>query len=92
MNDEGSVPVKRQVRRVTDKGWVSMDKMDQIIKLEQHLRDARSCHEAKLNECKKLRKILADWQVFAADVQAGDAAGMDWLDDLKSRTQRALNA
>ena len=69
-----------------------MDKMDQIIKLEQHLRDARQCHEAKANECKLLRKILADWQVFAADVQAGDAAGTDWLEDLKARTQRMLDA
>lgn len=82
MNDEptneGTVRVDATVRRE--------------LMLERNLVDARLCHEAKVNECKRLKKILSDWQVFAADVQPGDAAGMDWLEDLKSRTQRVLDA
>ena len=75
---EGGVRVDATVRRE--------------LMLERNLADARRCHETKVNECKRLKKILADWQVFAADIQAGDAAGMDWLEDLKARTQRALDA
>lgn len=34
---------------------------------------------------------LRDWQEFAADVRASDAAGQDWLDELKARTARIVD-
>ena len=36
------------------------------------------------------REVLKDWQEFAADVRASDAAGQDWLDGLKARTARIV--
>jgi len=38
-----------------------------------------------------LLKVLKDWQEFAADVRASDAAGQDWLDGLKARTARIVD-
>ena len=38
----------------------------------------------------KAREVLKDWLEFAADVQASDAAGQDWLDGLKARTEEVL--
>ena len=77
----------------TSEGGVRVDAtVRRELMLERNLVDARRCHEAKVNECKRLKKILADWQVFAADVQAGDAAGTEWLENLKERTRLALGA
>ena len=39
----------------------------------------------------KAREVLKDWLEFAADVQASDAAGQDWLDGLKARTARIVD-
>jgi hypothetical protein len=36
------------------------------------------------------RRLLADWQKFAADVIPGCPAGQDWLDSLLARTEEAL--
>jgi hypothetical protein len=39
----------------------------------------------------RLERVAEDWLKFAIDVQTSDAAGMDWLDNLKARTSAALN-
>lgn len=39
----------------------------------------------------KAREVLKDWQEFAADVRAGDAAGQDWLDELRARTAKIVD-
>ena len=43
-----------------------------------------------LAENKRLKSLLVDWQEFAKDVTAGDAAGQNRLDGLRGRTQAAL--
>ena len=47
--------------------------------------------EALLDEVERLLSVLKDWQEFAADVRASDAAGQDWLDGLKARTARIVD-
>ncbi len=37
------------------------------------------------------REVLKDWLEFAADVRASDAAGQDWLDELRARTARIVD-
>ncbi len=40
----------------------------------------------------ELEALLGDWLLFADDIQPGCAAGKDWLDSLRARTQIALAA
>ena len=51
----------------------------------------REAYDALWKEKELLLKVLRDWQEFAADVQASDAAGQDWLDELKARTARIVD-
>lgn len=37
-----------------------------------------------------VRKLLSDWMEFAKDVAAGCAAGQEWLDSLRARTDATL--
>ena len=43
--------------------------------------------QAMRAEVERLRAVLADWLVFANDVGASDAAGHDWLEDLRARSR-----
>jgi hypothetical protein len=54
---------------------------------------------AMVQECDKMRLdrdeakgLLSRWLEFAADVQPGCAAGADWLDELRTKTQRMVDA
>jgi len=38
-----------------------------------------------------ITSLLKDWLEFSKDVQPGCAAGMDWLDNLRSRTETILS-
>ena len=51
----------------------------------------REAYDALWKEKGLLLKVLKDWLEFAADVQASDAAGQDWLDGLKARTARIVD-
>ncbi len=53
--------------------------------------DAKEAYDALWKEKELLLKVLKDWQEFAADVRASDAAGQDWLDGLKARTARIVD-
>ena len=43
-------------------------------------------------EWSRYQDLLRDWLKFAADVQPNDAAGADWLDHLRQRTEIELSA
>lgn len=47
--------------------------------------------DRRRKEKELLLSVLKDWQEFAADVRASDAAGQDWLDELKARTARIVD-
>lgn len=50
----------------------------------------KEAYDALWKEKELLLSVLKEWQEFAADVRAGDAAGQDWLDELKARTARIV--
>ena len=81
-----------KLRRVTGIK-IPTDSMEQEI--QAHIRRATAKHkeayDALWKEKELLLSVLKDWLEFAADVRAGDAAGQDWLDELKARTARIVD-
>ena len=81
----------QRVTRVT----IPTDSIEQEIQAHVRRATAKSkameAYDALWQEKELLLSVLKDWQEFAADVRAGDAAGQDWLDELKARTARIVD-
>ena len=67
------------------------DYMEVYEQLGAELEMTKEAYDALWKEKELLLKVLKDWQEFAADVRASDAAGQDWLDGLKARTARIVD-
>ena len=74
------------------------DYMDICEQLSRDLAKAQAwnkslsvAYDALWKEKELLLKVLKDWQEFAADVRASEAAGQDWLDGLNARTARIVD-
>lgn len=60
------------------------------LTLERNLDDARRCHSAKVDEVKRLKRLLADWMAFEAAAAPGTSVYEIILEDLKRRTLAEL--